>query len=98
MIICLEFASVLKALGRVRGALLIEKTTTSTRVKSQFALKVDFIERKTLDIAKDLCDFHKLLVCRLNLIYHVNCQLQEQETDSSPVAPSTPAHGNFEHC
>ena len=36
--------------------------------------------RKTLDIAWDLCDFHKLLVCCVNLIYRnlVNCQLQEQ--------------------
>ena len=65
----LEFASVLKALGRVRGALFIQKkTTTSTRVKSQFALKVDFIERKTLDIAWDLCDIHELLDCGANLI------------------------------
>ena len=53
---------------------------TSTRVKSQVALKVYFIESKTLDIARDLCDFHKLLVCHVNLIYRnlVNCQLQEQ--------------------
>ena len=44
------------------------------------ALKVDFIESKTLDMAWDLWDFHKLLVCHLNLIYRnlVNCQLQEQ--------------------
>ena len=53
-----EFASVMKVLGRVTGALFIhiylksnEKKKTSTKVKSQFALKVDFIESKTLDIA-----------------------------------------------
>ena len=44
---------------------------TSTRLKSQFALKVDFIESKTLDIAWDLCDFHKWLVCHVNLIYSI---------------------------
>ena len=80
----LDFASVPKALGRVRGVLFIPKkkttTTRSTRVKSQFALKVYFIEGKTLDVAWDLCDFHKLLLCCVYLIYRnlVNCQLQEQ--------------------
>ena len=41
---------------------------------------VYFIESKTLGIAWDLCDFHKLLVCCANLIYRnlINCQLQEQ--------------------
>ena len=48
----------MKVLGRVTGALFIhiylksnEKKKTSTKVKSQFALKVVFIESKTLDIA-----------------------------------------------
>ena len=73
-------------LGRVTGALFIHiylksnEKKTSTKVKSQFALKVDFIESKTLDIAWDLCDFLKLLVCHVNLIDKnlVNCRLQEQ--------------------
>ena len=39
-----------------------------------------FYEEKTLDIAWDLCDFHKLLGYHVNLIYRnlVNFQLQEQ--------------------
>ena len=47
----------MKVLGRVTGALFIHiylknnEKKTSTKVKSQFALKVDFIESKTLDIA-----------------------------------------------
>ena len=76
----------MKVLGRVTGALFIHiylksnEKKTSTEVKSQFALKVDFIESKTLDIAWDLCDFLKLLVCHVNLIDKnlVNCRLQEQ--------------------
>ena len=56
------------------------KKQNKQRMKSQFALKGDFFESKTLDIAWDLCDFHKLLVCHVNSIYRnpVNCQLQEQ--------------------
>ena len=81
-----EFASVLKVLGRVGGTLFIQmylksnKKIKRTRAKSQFALKVYFIKSIILDIAWDLCDFHKLLGCYVNLIYRnlVNFQLQEQ--------------------
>ena len=60
----------------------------STRVKSQFALKVDFVESKTQNIAWDLGDFHKLLVCHVNLLYRnlVNCQLQVQVHKCSDLA------------
>ena len=63
----LEFASVLKIWGRVRGTLFIHVyiKKKGTSVKSQFAVKVYFIERKTLDIAWDLFDFHKLIICHL---------------------------------
>ena len=56
------------------------KKIKRTRAKSQFALKVYFIKSIILDIAWDLCDFHKLLGCYVNLIYRnlVNFQLQEQ--------------------
>ena len=56
------------------------KKIKRTRAKSQFALKVYFIKSIILDIAWDLCDFHKLLGCYVNLIYRnlVSFQLQEQ--------------------
>ena len=36
-----------------------KKQNKNTRLKSQFALKIVFIERKTLDVDWDFCDFHK---------------------------------------
>ena len=82
-----EFASVLKVFGGIKGVLFIpmylksnRKKIKRTRAKSKFALKVYFIKSITLDIAWDLCDFHKFLGCYVNLIYRslVNFQLQEQ--------------------
>ena len=70
----LEFASVLKALGRVRGALFIQKKKqnktkkTSTRVKSQFAWKVYFIEENP-GYSLRFVWFSQIvsLLCKLNL-------------------------------
>ena len=36
-----------------------KKQKKNTRLKSQFSLKIVFIERKTLDVDWDFCDFHK---------------------------------------
>ena len=44
------------------------KKIKRTRAKSQFALKVYFIKSTILDIAWNLCDFHKLLGCYNQLV------------------------------